>query len=108
MLHSNAEDRYTKASEGISVDVDSTTAVAAVADKPAEEVGKEVEVEAEDPEQHELPRTSSAFTMSEEVFRAAKNAEPGSPESFWTHTLYRESTIFWPTAPKEKFGASWT
>jgi hypothetical protein len=55
-------------------------------EKPAEAPEKEGE---EDLEQYDLPQTTSSFTMSEEVFRAAKNATPGSPESFWTHTLYR-------------------
>lgn len=43
----------------------------------------------QDPAQNELPQTTIAFKMSEEVFRAAKNAEPGSSESFWTLALYR-------------------
>jgi hypothetical protein len=86
VLHSNAEDRYVKASEESTlVDI----VAAAAADEPLEEPVAEAEAEFEDPEQHELPKSTSSFTMSEEVFRAAKNAESGSPESFWTHTLYR-------------------
>ena len=82
MLHSNVEDKYMMVSE--TEIIEGVNAV--VVDKPAETPEKEAE---EDPEQHDLPRTTSGFTMSEEVFRAAKNAAPGSPESFWTHTLYR-------------------
>jgi hypothetical protein len=59
------------------------------AENAAEAPEKEAEAEPEDPEQHDLPRTTSSFKMSEEVFRGAKNAASGSPESFWTHTLYR-------------------
>jgi exonuclease 3'-5' domain-containing protein 2 len=43
----------------------------------------------EDPEQHEIPVSTRSFKMSEEMFRGARNAAPGSPESFWSHTLYR-------------------
>ncbi|KAH8596942.1 ribonuclease H-like domain-containing protein [Bisporella sp. PMI_857] len=54
----------------------------------AEEILPGVDV-AEDPEQKELPKSTTAFRMSEDVFRAARNAEPGSSESYWSHTLYR-------------------
>jgi hypothetical protein len=43
----------------------------------------------EDPEQDELPASTIPFKMPEEMFRGAKNAVPGSPESFWSHALYR-------------------
>lgn len=43
----------------------------------------------EDPEQNELPETPTSFKMNEELFRAAKNADPGTPASYWSHTLYR-------------------
>lgn len=43
----------------------------------------------EDSEQDELPASTIPFKMSEEMFRGAKNAVPGSPESFWSHALYR-------------------
>jgi hypothetical protein len=47
------------------------------------------EVVLEDPEQNDLPRSETSYAMTEELFRAARNAEPGSPESFWSHVLYR-------------------
>jgi hypothetical protein len=43
----------------------------------------------EDSEQDKLPETTTSFKMTEELFRAAKNAEVGSIESFWSHALYR-------------------
>jgi hypothetical protein len=43
----------------------------------------------EDPKYNELPESQSSWKMTEELFRAAKNATPGSPKSFWSHTLYR-------------------
>ena len=84
MIHSNVEDRYAMATETETIE-----RANAIAEKPADAPEKETEAEPEDPEQYDLPRTSSSFKMSEEIFRAAKNAAPGSSESFWTHTLYR-------------------
>jgi hypothetical protein len=43
----------------------------------------------DDFEQNELHRTTLPFKISEEAFRAAKEAEPGSSESYWSYTLYR-------------------
>ncbi|KAH7336515.1 hypothetical protein BKA65DRAFT_563649 [Rhexocercosporidium sp. MPI-PUGE-AT-0058] len=45
--------------------------------------------EPEDPSQNELPRTTTTLKMTEDLFRKAKNAEVGSPESYWSHSLYR-------------------
>jgi hypothetical protein len=47
------------------------------------------ETPVDDPEQDELPLSTMPFKMSEEMFRGAKNGVPGSPESFWSHALYR-------------------
>ncbi|KAL2068714.1 hypothetical protein VTL71DRAFT_15052 [Oculimacula yallundae] len=47
------------------------------------------EPEPEDPQQNELPKTTTILKMTEELFRKAKNAEAGSPDSFWSHSLYR-------------------
>ena len=82
MVQSTAEDRYVVAT----IETEKTEVGEVVAEKPAEVPEKEAE---EDPEQYDLPRTTSSFTMSEEMFRAAKNASTGSPESYWAHTLYR-------------------
>jgi len=101
--HSNAEDQYVMARETEGVGGPSTgvpeKSAAYIAKKAepiersspavAEMPPKKEETEPEDSVQHDLPRTTSDFTMSEEAFRAAKNAPLGSPESFWTHTLYR-------------------
>lgn len=35
------------------------------------------------------PYTPLEYTIPEHVFRNAKRAEPGSPESFWSYRLYR-------------------
>lgn len=42
-----------------------------------------------DPKQNDLPETSTSYKMPEALFRAAKNATPGTAESFWSHSLYR-------------------
>ncbi|RKF73493.1 Exonuclease 3'-5' domain-containing protein 2 [Golovinomyces cichoracearum] len=39
--------------------------------------------------QNELPPSESKFRMTEELFRASLQAESGSPDSFWSHRLYR-------------------
>lgn len=54
---------------------------------PAYDTGDEMLTD--DPEQDEIPPSTISFKMSEEIFRGAKNAAPGSPESFWSHALYR-------------------
>ena len=36
-----------------------------------------------------VPRSNCSFKISEELFRKAKKADPGSPESYWSHVLYR-------------------
>jgi hypothetical protein len=88
MLQSNVKDRYVKAASGFDTMVGEDPDAAADEDKPAEASVKG-EGKREEPEQLELPRTTSSFRMSEEVFRAAQKAAPGSPESFWNYTLYR-------------------
>ncbi|UNI18898.1 hypothetical protein JDV02_005135 [Purpureocillium takamizusanense] len=35
------------------------------------------------------PRTSLGFNMSDDLFHAARTAAGGSPESYWSHKLYR-------------------
>lgn len=61
------------------------TSAALAAEEPALEEKKTTE----EPISDELPETSSLFKMTEETFRAAKKAEDGSQESFWSHQLYR-------------------
>ncbi|KAG4439359.1 hypothetical protein IFR05_005171 [Cadophora sp. M221] len=57
--------------------------------KDPEDSAKAPELEPEDPQQNELPKTSTTFKMTEELFRNAKNAAAGSPDSYWSHRLYR-------------------
>ncbi|RDL41201.1 uncharacterized protein BP5553_01180 [Venustampulla echinocandica] len=40
-----------------------------------------------------LPEQVSPWKMTEELFRAAKNAPAESPSSYWSHTLYRGPTL---------------
>ncbi|KAK0636356.1 hypothetical protein B0T17DRAFT_503820 [Bombardia bombarda] len=47
------------------------------------------EEDAEDPATIEPPFTPLDFKIPPEVFRAAKKAALGTPESFWTYNLYR-------------------
>lgn len=47
----------------------------------------------EDSTQNELPLSNSSFKITEELFRAAKNAEPETPASFWSYRLYRGPPI---------------
>ena len=49
-----------------------------------------IEPESQDPRWNHLPQTSTAFAMPEELFRKAKEAQPGETGSFWSHTLYRK------------------
>ncbi|PKS10807.1 hypothetical protein jhhlp_002564 [Lomentospora prolificans] len=37
----------------------------------------------------EVPVTSLEYNISPELFKKAKNAKEGSPESFWSYTMYR-------------------
>ncbi|KAH9207332.1 hypothetical protein DL95DRAFT_483361 [Leptodontidium sp. 2 PMI_412] len=53
----------------------------------------ELEPKPEDPQQNELPRTTTTLKMTEELFRKAKNAPAGSPDSYWSHRLYRGPMI---------------
>ncbi|KUJ15531.1 ribonuclease H-like protein [Mollisia scopiformis] len=94
LLHSNAEDNYVLASADLPAldkEVNPTPAVAEDESKPAARLtADELHEQAlNDPEQDELPETSTSYKMPEEIFRAAKDASAGSPESFWSHSLYR-------------------
>jgi len=43
----------------------------------------------EDSSKSTIPESTFSYKLTEELFRAAKTAAPGSPESYWSHTLYR-------------------
>ncbi|KAF5868920.1 putative 3 -5 exonuclease helicase protein [Botrytis fragariae] len=97
--HSYVEDSYVLANAH--VESSETQKVATVAQEDslepetaanAQEVadGQEIADEIlEDPAKKELPISESTYQMTEELFKKAKNAEPETPESYWSHTLYR-------------------
>jgi exonuclease 3'-5' domain-containing protein 2 len=49
----------------------------------------EPETQVENPVSFEPPFPALEYKMSEELFRAAKKATPGTPESYWSYSLYR-------------------
>jgi hypothetical protein len=95
LLHSAAEDNYVTAS------TDTTALDRETPPKPNPSVTGDSKIQPplkrpvpaepipEDPEQSKVPDACNAFSMPESLFRTAKNAVQGSPESFWSHTLYR-------------------
>lgn len=98
--HSVAEDNYVMASAAPnalecqstaseraagSAEPDGRSASVPASTKPEEPI----EPEPVDPAQDELPETTTSFKMTEELFRAAKTAEPKSKEWYWSHKLYR-------------------
>lgn len=85
LLHANAEDLYV-----LNSSVTSATRLSAVATpEKAPDTKPEDEALSEDPEQNELPRSTTTYKMSLEEFLKAKEAGPEEPESYWSHTLYR-------------------
>ncbi|TPX07128.1 uncharacterized protein E0L32_010929 [Thyridium curvatum] len=58
---------------------------------------KEEPEEDEDNDPGDPPVTDLDYNIPEDIFRAARLAEPGSPNSFWSYTLYR--------GPEEEDGA---
>lgn len=51
------------------------------------------EVPVEDLKHNEVPKSTTTFKMPEEIFQAARKAEGGSAESYWSHTLYRGAEV---------------
>ena len=118
LLHSNAEDNYVMASarttglEGHSA-LQHTVPIAAETTEASSRVSADLETEhskiansrspsppiespedsVPNPRQNELPQTSTSYKMTEELFRAAKNAEPGTPDGYWSHALYRSPDV---------------
>ncbi|PQE17038.1 3 -5 exonuclease protein [Rutstroemia sp. NJR-2017a BBW] len=88
-FQSNAEDNYVLASSSFEVLTTTETAAASVEEDAKAEASAEVEEIAEDPALNELPYCESNFKMTEELFRKAKDAEPETPESYWSYSLYR-------------------
>ncbi len=114
LLHSHAEDNYVMASALESRSALKPTASIAVETEDAPpKVSAEVKTEhsksadsaspmppmkiteesVPDPRQNELPQTSTSYKMTEELFRVAKNAEPGTPDAYWSHALYRSPDV---------------
>jgi len=89
-LHSITEDQYIMASPKITTPGPSDP-TQALADEaiPYPVLPAEAESGLEDPEQRRLPKSTLTFKMSEEIFRQAKEAAAGSPQSYWSYTLYR-------------------
>ncbi|KAF7902300.1 hypothetical protein EAF00_002203 [Botryotinia globosa] len=97
--HSYAEDSYVLANAH--VESSKTQKVATVAQEESLKPGAAADVQEvvdgqemadeilEDPAKKELPISESTYQMTEELFKEAKNAEPETPESYWSHTLYR-------------------
>jgi hypothetical protein len=96
LLHSTAEENYVMAStESTALEHESPTKP-----NPTGSLGSKVQPTLsppipaipalpDDTKQGKLPESCTTFSMPESVFRTAKIAAPGSPESFWSHTLYR-------------------
>ncbi|KAJ4423516.1 hypothetical protein N0V82_001841 [Gnomoniopsis sp. IMI 355080] len=66
----------------------------ALASTAQEDYAAQAEAEAEpetteSPKNHEVPFTPLDYKMSSEIFQAAKIAEEGSPESYWSYSFYR-------------------
>ncbi|KAN0090256.1 ribonuclease H-like protein [Hyaloscypha variabilis] len=80
LLHSTSEDNYVMAS----------TDMAALEAKPMlDSAPVTTGSKAEDSSQKEPPESCTTFSMPGALFRAAKIAARGTPESFWTYELYR-------------------
>ncbi|CAD6445487.1 142ccc37-ba03-434d-8b02-9197cc3086f5 [Sclerotinia trifoliorum] len=91
-FHSYVEDNYVLANAHVE---NSKTRRAKVAKEEilepeitadVQELADEIE---EDPARKELPKSELAYQMTEELFTQAKEAAPETPESYWSHTLYR-------------------
>ncbi|KAF7871532.1 hypothetical protein EAF04_003639 [Stromatinia cepivora] len=91
-FHSYVEDNYVLANSHVE---NSKTRKAKVAREEilepetaadVQEVADEIQ---EDPAKNELPKSELAYQMTEELFAQAKEAAPETPESYWSHTLYR-------------------
>jgi exonuclease 3'-5' domain-containing protein 2 len=86
MIHSNAEDNYTLGP------LQTTTRTSPSEEKTGNSVtypNLPNEPPLQDPKYDEVPTSTSPWKATEKLFRAAKNAPQGSPESYWSHNLYR-------------------
>lgn len=95
--HSTAEDNYVLA-ESHATPMDGPT---------REDITIEPSVTAEDDSTKDtskdsIPASTFTYKPTEELFQATKTAEVGSPESYWSHTLYRGPVGADGDAPKVK------
>jgi hypothetical protein len=97
MIHSNAEDNYilgplqttTRAPDPAEKTKDSTKDSTTKPPEPPNTAADEAFL---DPKYDVIPTSTSPWKATEPLFRAAKNAPPNTPESYWSYTLYRNST----------------
>lgn len=93
MLHSHAEDNYILAPlHTTSKAPPSTEKPQAVNTKPEDPItypSLPSEPPTQDPKYDTIPTSTSPWKATEPLFRAAKTAPQGTPESYWTHSLYR-------------------
>ncbi len=93
LLHSAAEDKYAMASKGVTAWEDGSVPNLAPTNSTDSKVpapsNHPIQVKVEDAEQNEPPEPCYAFSIPPSIFRTAKNAAEGTPESFWTYALYR-------------------
>jgi hypothetical protein len=92
LLHSTVEDDFLISRAGTREE--EPTTVVEVPEKVDDAGGVVAQESAlEDPDLNELPQSTIAFKMTEETFQSSKKAEPGSAESYWSHTLYRGPAV---------------
>jgi hypothetical protein len=93
LLHSVAEDKYAMASTGVTAWEDGSIPSLAPTNLTDSKVpspsNPPIHVKAEDKEHNKPPEPCNAFSIPESIFRTAKKAAKGTPDSFWTYALYR-------------------
>jgi hypothetical protein len=93
LLPSVAEDKYAMASTGVTAwedgSIPSLAPINSTDSKAPAPSNPPIQVKFEDAEHNEPPEPCNAFSIPESIFRTAKNAAQGTPESFWTYVLYR-------------------
>lgn len=94
MLHSNTEDNYILGPMQTTsrVSPEETTESLETTEPPITYPSPPAELPPQDPRYNDIPISTSEWKPTEELFRAAKTAIPGTPESYWSHSLYRPST----------------
>ncbi|KAH6673178.1 hypothetical protein B0J14DRAFT_654907 [Halenospora varia] len=101
LLHSTAEDNYAMATtlDAQPPFLDSKTNAG---DNANTTPLIDSDIVPQEPKYNELPESTSPWKMSEEMFRAAQEAGPLSPASYWTYQLYRRSILDDDGEPVEK------